>query len=215
MSYPFYQREMNLTQDSRIFLRKTAFEKFEIARKLALKQDFELIVYDGWRSVEVQENLFWHYLKEFTVNTFNLESKFQKAISPLEIKKIFLGLEKTLQEEMKQEHFKYVSWPSTDSECPSPHATGGSVDTWLTKNGKPVDFGVPFDWMDEKAGAFFHIENPDFFNDAVNKHRTLMIEVMSEAGFTCFPSEFWHFNYGNQMDSIVSEKTAIYSYIKP
>jgi D-alanyl-D-alanine dipeptidase len=86
--------------------------------------------------------------------------------------------------------------------------------------GKPVDLGVPFDWMETNAGAFYHLEEdaepwPGGDQFAVNFHRELLLRTMVTAGFSCYPHEIWHFNYGNQMDAVVSGKTARYGYIEP
>jgi len=38
---------------------------------------------------------------------------------------------------------------------------------------------------------------------------------MTKAGFSCYGPEIWHFNHGNQMDSLVKGGMAAYSYIEP
>ena len=112
-----------------------------------------------------------------------------------------------------------MSWPLTDLCSPSPHATGGSIDVWLYKDGVPVNLGVPFDWMKDDAGAFYHLKyNRNKFtpNDKqISYHRNLMIYSMVTAGFTCYGPEIWHFNFGNQMDALVKGGNAHYSYVEP
>lgn len=216
--HSFYALEMGLTDDTRIFLRKSVFEMFLLADTLVKKQDYGLIVYDGWRPVELQENLFWYYMKKFTVVKLHLEEQFTYAESSQEVKKIFLELPEGLQRKLKELNRVYVSWPSSDILCPSPHATGGAIDVWLYKDSQPVDLGVPFDWMQEEAGAFYHmrtVRNKFLYDDVVCNNRTLLQTAMVASGFSCYPNEIWHFNLGNQMDALVRGGYAFYSYIEP
>jgi D-alanyl-D-alanine dipeptidase len=113
----------------------------------------------------------------------------------------------------------YVSLPSKDVLCPSPHSTGCSVDVWLFKDGKAENLGVPFDWMEKNAGAFYHLKirrNRFPGNDRlICQNRKLLLLAMIKASLTCYGPEIWHLNYGNQMDALVKGDHAIYSYIEP
>ncbi|MGK2848543.1 MAG: M15 family metallopeptidase [Minisyncoccota bacterium] len=219
LCYPFYAVEMSLTDDFRIFLRKSVLDKFLVARSIVQQQGFDLHVYDGWRPVSVQENLFWTYLKKFTVSKFHLEGIFKEAVTADEIKAVFDGLSPPTREMLKQANRSYVSWPSDDPMQPSPHLTGGSVDVWLYKNGSPVTLGVPFDWMEENSGAFYHLKlRRKRFpgNDrAVSLHRNILLDAMTRAGFSAYGPEIWHYNSGNQMDALVTGGAAIYSVAEP
>lgn len=220
MCHPFYADATKLVSDRPLYVRQGVLDQLNRARTFLLERGFDLKLYDGWRSVTLQENLFWHYLKEFTVKRFDLEEHFKQAVTPEEIKAVFLGLEETTQETLKQANRTYVSWPSKDSHAPSPHAIGGSVDVWLySADGLPVNLGVPFDWMEEDAGAFYHFhrKRKKFAgNDrSVCLHRELLLYAMVKAGFSCYGPEIWHFNSGNQMDALVRGGPAHYGYIEP
>ena len=209
---------MGLVDDRRVFLRKTVFQMFLIAHAAVKNFGLNLIVYDGWRSVELQENLFWYYLKLFTAPKFGLEDIFSKTRKNLEVKKVFLGLSAEVQEKLRKANCTYVSWPSVDLTKPSPHATGGSIDVWLQDETGTDHLGVPFDWIEEYAGAFYHLKEvrPQFEKESdVCMKREILLTSMIEAGFSCLPSEIWHYNYGNQMDSLVTGRVAQYSYIEP
>lgn len=219
MCFPYYSKHMQIWPDERIFLRKGVYDRFLDARSFVAKNGYSLVVYDGWRPIGLQERLFWYYLKEFTVKKFSLVQIFTSAKQPEEIKEVFLGLDVDTQDALRLANRTYVSWPSSDPLCPSPHATGGAIDVWLHRDGMPVDLGVPFDWMEENAGAFYHLKfkREKFTNndDLVCKCRNMLIVAMSRAGFTCYGPEIWHFNFGNQMHSLVSGGPAMYSYIEP
>lgn len=218
-SYPFYVHEMRIADDERVFIRERLFEMFLQARSNLLHEGLELKIYDGWRSILLQENIFWLYLKQFTAKRFSLEDHFFKACTPSEIRDVFSDLPEVTRVIMREANRQYVSWPSADPSCPSPHATGGSIDVWPYKDGQPVNLGVPFDWMEKDAGAFYHLKliRKRFpGNDKlVVKNRNLLLWAMAKAGFSCYGPEIWHFNFGNQMDSLVTGKTAIYSYKEP
>ena len=216
--YPYYARQMKLVADERIFLRAEVLRRFQVARAFLKDRGFDLIVYDGWRSLKLQERLFWFYMREFTAAKFNLKEQF----APLEVdavREYFAALSKTMQSNLKEANRSYVSWPSKDPSAPSPHATGVAIDVWLYQNGQPVNLGVPFDWMEVDAGAFYHFRRnrkPFLGNDRIIcARREIMLYAMIQAGFTCYGPEIWHFNYGNQMDALVRGGHAVYSYIEP
>lgn len=218
-TFPYYSKEMRLTSDSRVFLRKNVALNFFKAREIVGRYGYELVIYDGWRSLEVQENLFWFYLKDFTAKKFGRENDFLEARTSDEIKKNFHLLPKDLQVTLKEANRKYASWPSSDLRCPSPHYSGGAIDVWLFRNGEPVSLGVPFDWMEEDAGAFFHLKffrkKIQPYDRVISRRRSILLWSMIRAGFTCYPPEFWHFNFGNQMDSLVNHHVAKYGPIFP
>lgn len=218
-SYPFYAKNMKLVKDDRLYLREKVLSMAFRARDIVRLSGFDLKIYDGWRSVSLQENLFWFYLREFTVEKFGLFQTFQYAKTPHEIKKVFLSLTPKLQSILKEANRVYVSWPSVDPCSPSPHATGGSVDVWLYRDNEPADLGIPFDWMEDNAGAFYHLKwfrsRYHGADKKISINRNLLIYAMTKSGFSCYGPEIWHYNYGNQMDSLVSGEVACYSYIEP
>lgn len=219
ISSPYYSKVMNLGGGNTIYLRESVLTSLNEARDKLLSLGYDLQVYDGWRSVELQEELFWFYMKKFTIELFpEIKHLFEKAIRISQIKNCFYELPIMKQKLVKKANCEYVSWPSKDPMVPSPHSTGGAVDVWLYKDGKALDFGVPFDWMEDSAGAFYHLKKnrKRFPNDSeVCRNRTLLTLSMESVGFSCYPSEFWHFNLGNQMDGLVKNTDALYSYIEP
>lgn len=222
LAYPFYTNEMGLSSDPKIYLRQGLLDRFLIAKEYVSKYnpEYYLVVYDGWRSLEIQEKLFWIYLKLYTIPKFKLERKFELTKNIEEIRLIFSELSTETQITLREANRQYVSWPSDDPLMPSPHFTGGSVDVWLHSKGVPVNLGVPFDYMYKEAGCFYHL---NFFNKRseikitkqIAYNRSLMIYSMHKAGFSCYGPEFWHFNYGNQMDALVKGGDAKYGIILP
>lgn len=226
ISFPYYARVMKLVVDERMYLREEVLDRVLKARKRLLPRGLDLKVYDGWRSVELQESLYWYYMRAFTARKFyQIESYEQHHQLDNDIRSYFSSLPADMQTAMHEINRVYVSWPSKDSASPSPHATGGAVDVWLFRNGTEADLGVPFDWMKEEAGAFYHLKlrrksfacnkRFSYHDQLVCRNRSQLILAMARAGFSCYGPEFWHFNYGNQMDALVKGGNACYSYIEP
>lgn len=220
--FPFYADVMKLSENKNIYLRQEVLERVLKARSFLKKQGFDLRVYDGWRSVELQENLFWYYMGAFTIKRFrkNRESDNLDSLGSIRaFRAYFETLPPEMQSVLMDANRTYVSWPSKECLCPSPHATGGAVDVWLFRDGEAISLGVPFDWMEENAGAFYHLKfgRKRFSgNDQrICNNRKLLVLSMTKAGFTCYGPEIWHFNYGNQMDALVKGGYACYSYIEP
>jgi len=217
--FPYYSKIMKLLGDEKIYLRKTVLRNVLEARGYLLKQGYDLRIYDGWRSTELQENLFWHYMREFTAKRFGKFDEIKQLKSLNDVKLHFLNFSPELQATMIGANRTYVSLPSKNLLCPSPHLTGGSVDVWLFKNGEAENLGVPFDWMEKNAGAFYHlkIRRERFHgNDRqICQNRKLLLLAMIKADFSCYGPEIWHFNYGNQMDALVKGGHAVFSYIEP
>jgi D-alanine-D-alanine ligase len=145
-------------------------------------------------------------MREFTSAKLGLKDRFA-GLNREQVRALFEELSPDVQASLREANRTYVSWPSSDPQQPSPHATGGSIDVWLYEDGQPVNLGVPFDWMEENAGAFYHMRlrrerfaGPD---RRICERRERLILAMVRAGFTCYGPEIWHFNFGNQMDALV------------
>lgn len=227
-SYPWYAKEMRLTTDEHIHLRASVYKHFLDAAEQLNRQGYSLRIYDGWRSKELQEKLYWHYLRIFTAPrhfpAFNRVLAEFAGLSTIaaagKTKGAFEALLPEQQEEINDVHTQYVSFPSDNPVRPAPHSTGGAIDVWLYDNyGRPCDLGVPFDWMTEEAGAFYHLQPgraPFGTSDVqVCYLREMLITAMVSSGFSVYLPEFWHFNFGNQMDAMVKGETARYGYIEP
>jgi D-alanyl-D-alanine dipeptidase len=93
---------------------------------------------------------------------------------------------------VQQKMWTLVSDPAyvADPAKGSLHNRGAAIDlTLVDKNGNELDFGTPFDFFGEKA-SHSYVELPK----EVLKNRAYLKKVMTESGFTIFPSEWWHYN---------------------
>lgn len=78
---------------------------------------------------------------------------------------------------------------------PPPHTTGGAVDVFLLdENGRSLDMHSPYEPTDPKSFP------PDVvgLSDEAQRHRAVLHEAMSAGALTNYPSEYWHWSYGDQ-----------------
>lgn len=74
-------------------------------------------------------------------------------------------------------------------EVGSCHTRGVAVDVTLEDGqGRELDMGVPFDAMVDEA-RHFHPALPA----AVQRHRAVLLAVMTQAGFQASDTEWWHY----------------------
>lgn len=97
---------------------------------------------------------------------------------------------------------EFVSVPSRDPLEPSPHLTGGAVDVTLCDaDGLPLDMGTLFDEAIPASHSDYFERLETLTPQQVNArdHRRLLYHTMQQQGFTNLPSEWWHFDYGDQL----------------
>ena len=74
----------------------------------------------------------------------------------------------------------------------SPHTRGIAVDLTLIRNNNEMDMGTDFDDFTEKA---FHLSNN--VSVKVKQNRSLLLSIMTLAGFDFYHNEWWHYQLFN------------------
>ena len=97
ISFAYYAREMRFVDHERLYVRAQVLERLLIARSVLQSKGFDLKLYDGWRSVELQENLFWYYMRAFTAARFNQKEHFDALTGFDAIRTYFETLPQDLQ----------------------------------------------------------------------------------------------------------------------
>jgi D-alanyl-D-alanine dipeptidase len=149
-------------------------------------------IYDAYRPIAVQQAL-WDYYKE-------------------DIKKKNPDRDES---EINRLTAFCVSFPSYDIRQPSLHNTGGAVDlTLVDKNGNELDMGCGFDDFSPKSWTnhYEDIEGGEV-NITVRNNRRILYSVMTEVGFTNLPSEWWHYDYGDDKWAQLKHTYPIYTGI--
>ncbi|MFA5925467.1 MAG: M15 family metallopeptidase [Parcubacteria group bacterium] len=167
---PMYFKQ-GLSEDSRMFLRKTVADKL-----LKIQQGFKgykFKLWDGYRSRKVQNAIYEKFWNELKGKNPDWD-----------------------EEKLKAEVGVFVTDANDANRIP-PHATGGSVDlTLVDKDGNELDMGTEFDYFGPEASSYY-FENADTNIEARNNQKMLR-EAMIAEGFSVDKDEWWHFDFGNQ-----------------
>lgn len=156
-----------------------AYLRLSVAKMLVrvaenLPDGYKIKIYDAWRPFEVQKDLFDQYLSEISLLPENSGKS---------------------QEELIALAKKFVSLPDRKNCFAYVHSSGGAVDLTLTdENGVELDMGCGFDDFSDLA-ATDAFENDE--SSLVCKNRRILYNAMTEAGFTNYPPEWWHYDFGD------------------
>lgn len=168
--------ECELTKDDYTYLRKTVYEKLLKAQD-DLPNGWRFRLYDGFRSLEVQEILF-NDIYSKTKNRYPGASK----------------------EHIFRESTRLVS-PVINSDgtvnIPA-HNTGAAVDIEIIdKDGSLIDMGMTAaDWRD--VDPEYCLTACKLISPTAQLNRKQLYEIMTHHGFINYPTEWWHFSYGDR-----------------
>ncbi|MGO2131977.1 MAG: M15 family metallopeptidase [Halomonas sp.] len=171
--FPAYARMEVPGAINECYLREDVYRRL-LAVARSLPEGLTLLVLDGWRPWRVQQYLFE-----------TLSEAIRDANPDID--------EPALLERTRE----FVSLPSRSPEAPSPHLTGGAVDATLCDaDGLPLDMGTLFDEAIPASHAAALETQP---HNQARDNRRLLYHAMHAQGFTNLPSEWWHFDYGDQL----------------
>ncbi|MET7282322.1 M15 family metallopeptidase [Kribbella sp. NPDC005582] len=79
----------------------------------------------------------------------------------------------------------------------APHVAGAAVDLTLVGASGPLDLGTPIDATPEQSdgACFFAAAN---ISREARTNRELLADVLTSAGFVNYPTEWWHWSYGDR-----------------
>lgn len=209
---PVYFNQGYEGASEKCFIRKGTAERLEKAL-LSLPKGLTFKVFDGWRSITTQQSLYDRYLKSIRENNPTMNER-----------------------ELEAETKRFVSKPSLNPESPSVHNTGGAVDLTLfdLERQCELDLGTVFDDFTPKAYTHSFEEERDEQeeeekkegqdeqdekedarryedHEKIRNNRRLLYYCMIEVGFTNLPTEWWHYDYGDNFWSYYTGKPAIYN----
>ena len=81
-----------------------------------------------------------------------------------------------------------------DAAVPPPHTTGAAFDLSLHDPSGVVDLHSPYDWHDPAGFAL----DAAGLSDTARANREIVRAAFDGAGITNYPSEYWHWSYGDQ-----------------
>lgn len=152
-----------------------------------LPSGYRLKIYDAWRPYEVQKDIFDEYLAGISALPENKDKSLEQ-----------------LHEIAK----RFVSIPDRTKIFSFVHSSGGAVDLTLTDElGRELDMGCGFD-------EFGPLASTDAFEGreetAACKNRRILYNAMLEVGFTNYPEEWWHYDYGDIFWGAITGKAVKY-----
>ncbi|MDP3561362.1 MAG: M15 family metallopeptidase [Legionellaceae bacterium] len=177
------------------YLRKTVYEKLVEAQS-KLPKGLHFCLYEGYRSLALQKMIFE---KQF----FNVKKR-HPDWSPHQL---FTETTKLVSPVVNPDHSHNIP----------PHSTGGAIDLYLINDdGKPIDMGIhPKDWMQDADGAL-SLSASEQISSVAKKNRQIMKDVLSAIGFVNYPTEYWHWSYGDRYWAYVKQQPhAIYGSYMP
>jgi D-alanyl-D-alanine dipeptidase len=158
-------------------LRKSVYEKLKQAQAL-LPNGYRFCLYEGYRSLSLQKMLF-----DTRVN------KIKNQHPNWSEKAIFLETTKLVSPVINLDGSTNIP----------PHSTGAAVDVYLIDDrGKPIEMGIhPKDWMEDDDGSL-SLTLSNIISAEAQKNRKLMSQVLLAVGFVNYPTEYWHWSYGDR-----------------
>jgi D-alanyl-D-alanine dipeptidase len=90
-----------------------------------------------------------------------------------------------------------------------PHTTGSAIDLGISLNGKPLKMGTKYKQFNKKTQTdSLEITSQE------KKNRQYLLELMSDQGLINYPTEWWHFSYGDRYwAAVTGAKHSIYNCI--
>ncbi|SMG13887.1 M15 family metallopeptidase [Dethiosulfovibrio salsuginis] len=173
------------------FLRLGVYERLVKAAD-RLPKGWKFVLLDCWRSPELQGELFRTISGEI--------SREHPDLSP---------------EEVERRARIFVAYPSVEPDRVSGHCTGGSVDLTLADDkGRALPMGSGFDETSERSYTDHYDGLPE--GEEIRHNRGLLVDLMENEGFSNYPKEWWHFDYGNRNWAIrTGVDHCIYGFIRP
>lgn len=168
------------------YLRQGVVEALATAQDLLEKihAGWKIKIYDAYRPVGVQQ-----FMVDYTFDLLLKEKNLTLSnITPQEKQKIW------------ERVYQFWAAPNIDRKMPPPHSTGAAVDVTLVDNqGQAVAMGGEIDEIHERSQPDYYLRSKRLDEQQYHRHRQLLDQVMTHAGFLRHPNEWWHFSLGDQM----------------
>jgi zinc D-Ala-D-Ala dipeptidase len=168
-------------------IRSGVAERLGVAAQAA-PEGVQLLILEGFRPVELQQRYFDEYAQRLAAE----QPEWSAA-------------------EVRTAASRFVAPPDIDP----PHSTGGAIDLTLADAaGAELDMGCPVDASPEDSDGACYTYAPGL-SPAAKMNRTLLIELMSTAGFVNYGTEWWHWSYGDRYWAYsTGEPAARYASVK-
>ena len=175
------------------YLRKGVVKKLAEAAGI-LPDGLHFVVWDAWRPLDVQEVLY------------------ERALEKCRQQHPHLG-----EAELAELAEKFAARPSENPCAPYPHSTGGGLDLTLANDkGNLLEMGSKHDSISPVSVTRFYeakLEHEQVLSrneQLALWNRRILFHALNLAGFTNYPGEWWHFDFGDQLWAIQNHAIARY-----
>jgi D-alanyl-D-alanine dipeptidase len=175
-------------------IRKIVYEKILKAQAL-LPKGIRFCLYEAYRSLGLQKTLFdnrYHLITNHYPN----------------------GTHEQIFEETTRLISPVINLDGTKNI--PPHSTGGAFDIYLIDEQKqPLDIGIhPKDCREKNDGSLSQT-NSTIISPEAKANRAIMNKALEGVGFVNYPTEYWHWSYGDRYWAYQLGRThAIYGNLK-
>jgi D-alanyl-D-alanine dipeptidase len=160
-------------------LREGAAERLARAEKL-LPGGLRLLVVEGYRPGALQRE----YYEEYRDRLAKLNPEYSPA-------------------QLRTAASRHVSPPEL-----APHTAGAAIDlTLCDAEGTEIDMGTRMNATPEESEGLCYTDAPGPDPRAA-EHRMILVDAMHGAGFVNYPTEWWHFSYGDRYWALVTKRQA-------
>lgn len=171
---------------SPFYVRQGVCDRLVFAQNLLQAQQpgWKIQIFDAFRPLAVQQ-----FMVEYTFT----ELVNQRGLIPDQ-------LTNTQRQEIYEWVYKFWALPDPNPNCPPPHSTGGAIDvTLIDEAGQVVDMGSAIDEISLRSYPNYFANSHNSSEQTFHQRRTLLYQVMTQAGFKRHENEWWHFCYGDQL----------------
>lgn len=85
----------------------------------------------------------------------------------------------------------------------APHVSGAAVDVTLVGPDGPLDLGTPVDATPEESDGACYLDAGNISAEA-RHHRQVLSAALGEAGLVNYPTEWWHWSFGDRYWALVT-----------
>lgn len=161
------------------YLRLGLVERLQAAQGL-LPDGYQIQLVEGYRPYALQEQYFNGYRNHL------------QTVKP-----------ELSDAESEQLASRYVCPPAV-----APHVSGAAIDLTLVEGeGNRLDMGTPINATPEdSAGAcYFAADN---ISSQARHHRRILADALEGAGLVNYPTEWWHWSYGDRYWAFLTDRSA-------
>jgi len=168
-----------------VYIRTSVYEKLCTLDNWIKKDNYKIKLFDAYRSLDKQKEFWKDTIEETKQNNPNLS-----------------------EEEIIRKTSLKLANPTNGI---GGHQTGGAIDiTLVDENNEELDMGSKY--LEHIAQTYTNCKD---LSDIQKKNREYLLEKMKKLDFVNFPTEWWHYCYGDRMwAAYKGKKECFYGYIE-